>query len=320
MTVAELRARWFTTEGAFIRDAAIEWLVGGVRPAGLSEHEGRVDLRGLVLDDVRFLGSVANDVSKFEIIGGTVTVRDAKWVDLDLSYSRLPHMRFYSSSIIGCVFYAADCEDWRLWDCRVRDSSFEKANFRGAAIGTWHDGRPNFWSGISFDGADLRDTNPTGASFDMCSFRGARLKGVHFLQSRIVSCVFAGRLESVLFDERSIPSRPPTYPLRDVDFSAAVFDQVEFRGCSFENVTLPVTPGIRVIERFPVVARRVLDLTSATPSEDAKVLAAVLENSLRGRVEDDSVEVFNRADYISWGGESLADLAEALYLEAETAD
>jgi hypothetical protein len=50
------------------------------------------------------------------------------------------------------------------------------------------------------------------------------------------------------------------------------------------------------------------------------VLAAVLESALRGPVEDDSVEVFNRDDYISWGGESLADLAEALYMEAGAAD
>jgi uncharacterized protein YjbI with pentapeptide repeats len=105
-------------------------------------------------------------------------------------------MRFFSSSITGCVFYAADCEDWRLWDCQVSESSFEKANLSGAAMGTWRDGRPNDWFGISFDGADLRDTNSTGASFVSCSFRGARLKGVHFLQSRIVSCVFAGRLEA----------------------------------------------------------------------------------------------------------------------------
>ena len=67
-------------------------------------------------------------------------------------------------------------------------------------------------------------------------------------------------LEDVLFDCRDLPGRPEAQVLVNLDFSDATFDDVEFRGCRFENLQLPQTPGRYASQGFPRVALRVLDL------------------------------------------------------------
>jgi hypothetical protein len=129
-------------------------------------------------------------------------------------------------------------------------------------------------------------------------------------------CVFAGTLKDVLFDCRDLPGKPDGHVLVNMDFGDATFEDVEFRGCRFENVRLPQTPGLYAIPGFPRVARRVLDLLEDNSSVEGRMLRSELTVALKRPGREDSVGVFNRRDYFAAGGEPLADLAESLLLEA----
>jgi hypothetical protein len=243
-------------------------------------------------------------------------VRGVRWTALDLRHARLPSLRFFGSEIQGCRFDAASCRDWRLWASEVSDSSFVGSDLRDSAIGTWQDGRGNAWSGVSFDRADLRGVLALGCRLDGCSFRGSGLSDAQFQQVTMRDCTFSGAMKNVLFDCRDLPGKPGADVLSNVDFSDATFEDVEFRGCRFQDVKLPQTPGIYAIPRYPQAARRVLDLLGENSSVEGRMLRSELNVVLKMPGRDDSVGVFNRRDYVTSGGEPLADLAESLLMEA----
>jgi uncharacterized protein YjbI with pentapeptide repeats len=275
-----------------------------------------VDLRGISLPDPSVRGNVVAARVTFQAVDGVLEVRGARWASLDLAHARLPSLRFFDSSLEGCRFEGAACRDWRLWNSSVTNCVFEGADLRDAAIGTWHEGCSNTWRGVSFDSADLRGALLFGCMLSQCTFRGARLSAAQFLQATIQDSVFSGALTDVLFDGRDLPGKPSAGPLRNVDFSGASFADVEFRGCRFENVRLPETSGVWVIPQYPKVARRALALVEDVPTIEGRMFAGELRNALKLPGADDSIGVFNRADYVVAGGEALAELAESVVRQA----
>jgi hypothetical protein len=121
-------------------------------------------------------------------------------------------------------------------------------------------------------------------------------------------------MKDVLFDGRELPGKPEPGAFVGVDFSAATFEDVEFRGCRFDEVRLP--SGVYAAPDFPRVARNVLELLAQDETVEARMLRAELNLALKLPGTDDSVGVFNRRDYVASGGERLADLAESLLMEA----
>ncbi|MEP9382977.1 pentapeptide repeat-containing protein [Nocardioides cheoyonin] len=237
-----------------------------------------------------------------------------RWEDLELSDASLPSLRFFDSEIVNCRVDSTRCQDWRLWNTTMAQSSFVDADLRESALATWWEQKANTWRGVRFDRADMRGLPLEGALFEGCSFRGTRLEGTEFKQTELRDCVFAGRLKDLRFDGRSFPDAPTPNPLVNVDFSAASFEFVEFDGCRFEGVSLP--RGVFAIERFPAVAGQVNAALAANDSLEAKSVGAMIENAIRTPGPPDSVGVFNRADYVAFGGEALADFAEALFHDA----
>lgn len=316
MNTKALQQRWKSAEGRRLAEEASRFLVGVTRdvPEGIGTHDGRRDLRGLMLSAPKVVGSVAAGNITGEAMSHIPEVRGTRWHALDLSQSRLSGLRFFGSEIADCRFDDAMCRDWRLWNSEVKDCSFAGVDLRDAALGTWHDGRTNAWRNVVFDGADLRGALALGCLIERCSLAEARLKGAEFQQATIRHCRFAGALQDVLFDGREIAGRPKPGVFVNVDFSAATFADVEFRGCHFDDVKLPT--GVYSIPRFPRVARRVLESLEHDESVEARMLRAELNLTLKLPGDDASVGVFNRADYVVSGGERLADLAETLLMEA----
>jgi uncharacterized protein YjbI with pentapeptide repeats len=232
---------------------------------------------------------------------------------LDLSYSRLAGLRFFDARIEDCMFRAASCRDWRLWGSAVDKSSFAGADLRDAALGTWDDGRSNAWTDVSFDEADVRGALFSGCRLFGCTFADSRLSGAEFLHADIESCVFAGAVADVLFDGRKLPGRRQVGPMRAVDFSAAAFSDVEFRGYLFDGVRLPA--GVHAVPHYPEVAKRALERLGAASDVEARMLIAELRNVLKAPGSEDWTGVFNRADYVIAGGERFAELAGDLLLE-----
>lgn len=313
-----LRDRWKSREGQALAAEAVGYLLGSTKalPQGFGFHEGRIDLRGLEVSSPVIGGTVSAGGTTFKSLSGVVEVRDAEWNGLDLSQARLGSFKLFDSEISNCWFDQAYCRGWRLWDSRVGHSSFGAADLRDAAIGTGTRAGSVAWRDVSFDLADMRGVLAKGALIERCTFRGSKLSNSEFLQSTLRDCVFAGTLRDVLFDCREVDSRPTPGVLVNLDFSQSTFEDVEFRGAHFEGLKLPSVAGIYVIPAFPQVARRALELLDGNTSMGARMLRAQFANSLKLPGSADSVDIFNRRDYLASGGESLADLAETVFMEA----
>ena len=185
-------------------------------------------------------------------------------------------------------------------------------------LGTYPEGGRVQWEDVSFAEADLRDAVAYGAVFKSCDFSNARLEEVNFNQCEFSHCRFAGTIEEVSFDGRSLPDRAPRAEMEDVDFTGAYFVNVDFRGYMLTGATLPNDPDVFPVRRFPCVARRVIDDLAGEESEPARILRGVLQNGLpHTDVTPESVWVFNRRDWRAWGGDELATLAETEMKRAE---
>lgn len=174
--------------------------------------------------------------------------------------------------------------------------SFRRADLRGAAVGTWDQGRRNEWRQVDFAGSDFRVGVANAALFEDCEFVAAKLDKVQFEQCAMVRCHFAGDLIEVIFDERELPGRAAPHPLEDVDFADARFDMVEFRGCHFDLVTIPADPDVRLIKNYRCVVEHALAMIKADDSRAAQMLRAEFENTLR-MMRGPEDNLFNRRDY-----------------------
>jgi uncharacterized protein YjbI with pentapeptide repeats len=312
MSTKSVGGRWRTTEGRQLAEEVLGRLVTGRSLSDLvsEERDGRVDLRGLPLPSPARKAQIAVGGAGYQVIDGMIEMRGVRWEGLDLSHARLSNLRLSSCVIVDCVLDSASCRDWRLWASEVTSSSFDGCDLRDSAIGTWHDGQRNTWRQVRFRGANLRGALALGAHFEACDFSDAVLEGVEFQQSTLRGCQFSGVVKDVVFDCRDLPGKPLCDELRDVDFSRASFEDVEFRGCRFQGVRLPQDPGLLVVPQYPRVAQRALELLAGDTSVEARMLIGEWQNELRLPGRPDSVGVFNRRDYLAAGGDTLAELAE----------
>jgi uncharacterized protein YjbI with pentapeptide repeats len=319
MSHKSLADRWRTETGQALAEKVLARLIAGrgLGDLNLGEHEGRVDLRGFLAPTPRRLQRFKAGSWFVEQLGNLVKFRSARLEDLDLSGAQLHSFRFHDSQIISCRFDRAVCRDWRLWNTVVTDSSFTNANLREAVVGTWHKGHHNVWRRVNFCGADLRGGVAVEGLFDDCNFTDVNLTKVHFEQCAFMNCRFAGVLRDVLFDGRELSDRPAPRPMEDVDFTSAVFDQVDFMGFDLEHVKLPKDSEVRLIRRYPCVVKRALDALKNNDSLPARMLRGEFENRLRMMRTDKESNIFNRRDYFASGGEELAALAAEVLSRAE---
>lgn len=318
MVAAGLTGRWRTPDAQSLAEEVVARLVAGrgLDGLGLGRHDGRVDLRGLPAPLPARLRRFESQGWFVEVLGDLITFRGVQLQGLDLSGAQLPSWRFFGSQVADCRLDGASCQDWRLWDTEVADCSFSRASLREAAVGTWHEGRRNEWRRVDFTRADFRVGTCWEAVFEDCDFSGAKIAGVEFSQCALTRCRFAGQLSRVLFDGRDLASRPAPPPMSKVDFAAATFKDVEFRGFGLEDVTLPPEPDVRLYRRARCVARRGIQLLGSDGSAPAQMLRAVLEDCLRGPGSDHDAFVFVRRDFLG-GGAELVTLAEDVLGRAE---
>jgi uncharacterized protein YjbI with pentapeptide repeats len=315
-----LANRWTSREGAALAREAIDRLVRGGRldALGLASHEGRVDLRG-----IRFPAPAAGAPRRvggvpMARLSGTVEVRDQRWEGVDLSHASLRDVKFFDCLLADCRFERADCQRWGFWGTTAAGCSLAGANLRGTAWGPTDPRRPNVLRGCDLREADLRSASVQRVVIEDCDFSQARLDKVTFAQCTIVNCRFAGPLPQVVFDGRDLGKdlqgrdRPGGPEPRSVDFRDAVFELTEFKGYTLDDVTLPDDEQVRLVPRYRAVASRALQLLNGDDTQEARILAAMLSNSLRGPVRDRDAAVFNRRDYLDLmgvGSEALARLA-----------
>ena len=312
--------RWKDDSGARLAVEVIERLKKGesLENLGLGLTNGRVDLRGLPASPINVSAPQRVGGLAVQTVSALVELNRVPIVGLDLTGALLSDWRIRGCQLINCRFDLAHCQQWVLWDSEVRGCTFEGSRLRGSLLGTYPEGGQISWENVTFRNADLRYSSAYGAAFMRCDFSDARLDEFHFNQCRLERCRFAGRVEGAVFDGRKLEGRNDPEEIDRSDFSDAYLVNVEFRGYSLQNLALPRDEDVRLIRTFPCVAKEVLQALRGDESKPAQLLAAALENSLRGPQTATASDVFNRRDWRAWGGDELLALADAQFRQAES--
>jgi uncharacterized protein YjbI with pentapeptide repeats len=297
----QLRLRWTTEEGAVLANEVLSRLVAGSSLTGLplDRIDGRLDLRGIVAPKPRASAPASYIVrtpdgvefsQHWITLDGLQKINGTELTGLDFSAADLAHLRFTSVRIGDCVFDAANCKDWRLWDSEIVDCRFIAADLDDLSVGAAHNGKPNRLMRLDFTRAKLsgsRTRNWGIAQVTDCDFSFAHLADINFFQAELIRCTFAGTLKRVIFDGRVLrpADKLAPNPIEDVDLSrVTAFEDVSFRGVHFDRIQLPQDPNLIVIrdDRWSAFVLEVLADRDDLVARVAKVFAEDAEKFNRG--------------------------------------
>ena len=297
--------RWTTREGQELGQAVLARLVQGLPldDLPLGRHEGRIDLRGLVVSPPQQLRQINRQSLSAIELDRVVVLRAVVLQDLDLSGAHLESLRFFHCKISSCRFDGANCQDWRLWGVQVVDTSFAEANMRDAVLGAWHESRGDVYRNVSFVRADLRGVVCDSATFLDCDFSFARIVNIDFGSSSFVRCRFAGEIRDVIFWDRGFDTgKPDPNPMEDVDFSAATLRSVEFRRLNLDRVVLPSSPDHLIIRAYGCVLEDAIRELEKDPSERARGLRGALSVEFKWTPPAREVGIFHWDDLAEYTG------------------
>jgi uncharacterized protein YjbI with pentapeptide repeats len=304
----------------------IACLIAGkpLKPLGVGEHDGRIDLRGLPAAPTPIGSRTKAGRFNVQSVRGRVSITGVRLAALDLSGALLDGWRLRDTQIRDCRFDAATCRQWVLWDSLVEDATFDSADLRDSSLGTAPYSYNVRWSRVSYRGADLRSAHASCGTFDGCSFDNARFGDTDFRQCTFTKCHFEGPMVGVRFDGRDLSPDYPAPPDMEADFSGAYFSNVEFDGFALANITLPRDDELTLTPRAACVARWVIDHIGEGQDVPSRQLRGVMEHRLKGLSASASspfaaATIENRRDWRSWGGVELENLARGMILRAQSA-
>lgn len=168
---------------------------------GIGLIGGRLDLRNLRLPEAEVTGKIRLPMADLNVLAGTTMIKGISWRSLDLSSSRLPHIRFLGCEIEDCIFDRAYLEDLRVWSTSFRNVSFRSADMRETSLGSVFEGRINTFENVDFTSADLRRTSWRDARLTGCTFKDAKLRQANFELTFLRDCTFEGELREVIFGQ-----------------------------------------------------------------------------------------------------------------------
>jgi uncharacterized protein YjbI with pentapeptide repeats len=257
----------------------------------------------------------------FDSLSGLTQFNNVLLADLDLSGAQLEELRVMRGSITDCRFERANCREWRLWAVTTHDTSFHRADLRGALLGGALDGREDTWHRVTFTRADMRGIVSAFASYIDCDFSHARLDRVDFYASVFVRCTFAGRLPEVIFNRTGGWAEERAHPvvneMEDVDLSGAEFDYTEFRGLDLDRVKLPEGGDHIIVRNYRCVLERVIAELSGDSTPSARSLRVHFQQYLKWAGPTQAIGMFNAKDFDDKDDDEARTLAIRLLQAAE---
>ena len=252
-----------------VRGAPIEGL-------GLAKVDGRISLRGLVTPEPIVVSQYRTSIADVTSLSGFIELKGKNLENLDFTGSKLKSFRLFNTRIDNCIFDNCCCEDWRMWDVAVINTSFRKADLRGAVLGGNATHSRNVFQNVDFSEADLRGTMHFAAEFTQCTFKKTKLKKVDFQGSAFTDCVFEGKLDEVMFYRYAYKGEayPPNL-MKRVDFRHAKLNWCSFRELDLDTAIFP-TNGHIIVENYPQTLDRLLNLLEQRTDLTARRLTSYL--------------------------------------------
>lgn len=323
-----LRERWIRPEGQELTIQVLERLASGrsLDDLPVGRIDGRVDLRGYGFPSPRQLKELQWQSLAMVQLADITKIQGVSWRSLDLSGASLGHLRLQDMQIADCRFDEASCIDLRIWRSIIEDSSFNRADLRNAALGPWSNNKGNVYSHIDFSRADFRDASSLAAEYRDSDFSFARLDKFDFRSSSLIRCRFAGVLREVIFDGRRLSNgKPEPNPMEDVDLTAAELQLVQFKGIDLGRVMLPVSPLLRVIDNYPCVLEKAINILDDCDDPFSRGLRGQFSREQKVLAPGQQTGIFNRNDMILLAkmtrddGDRLVSFADGVLDAAERA-
>lgn len=292
--MSELESRW-SNEPTLVREVINRLRRGREVASVVGIHDGRADLRGFRLPEVRSVGReyhVGNQI--FRRVAGRVRIRQQRWESLDLSGSVLSGVHFVAVTFRDVRFSRANLSGSGLWGCTVEASQFVNADLRNVCLSSGEN--PSRWHNSVISSSDLRGATIIGGEFVDTDISSPRTDGISFTDCSFVDVRLTGKLSQLAFDNRS--TRGHTKRRLGIDLSGAALIDVDFRGWKFDQVRLP--DGVSWYPRQVDVLGRVLELAERSSEVAAPLVASVVRNSLRGVHGEDVDGLYNRGAWRSY--------------------
>lgn len=182
------------------------------------------------------------------------------FVQYDFSMSDLSEVVFENVNFSNCTFNRTVCKKTRFWGCFFEDCIFSRVDLSDTYIGAWGGGQNNCKFvkcklGKTFSGSYI-----TNAVFDHC-----KIKGCIFFCLYMENVRFSGLIDDLMIRKMSIEEimrnqttakatktiakilrvikqddiDVPTVQVKNIDFSMATLQFLDFSECELQNIILP---------------------------------------------------------------------------------
>lgn len=272
----ELRDRW----SADSADTAMELLLRGQAESPFGSYEGRVDMRGLTVEQPART-AVGSNLSR---IAKIFKFEQRRIDGVDFSYASLPEWRVNDTRFDNCVFDHAKLISFRSYSAVFERCTFRSTKLNDAVLGaTSNDRRPGgVFQDCDFSGADLRGASTDPGRFVRCDFQASKWKGTRFLSTVLEYCDFRGAsIDGAFFDGRAFSNNAPVglgeNKLTGCNFSSTALSDTSFMAIDFRNCVPPAGPDFVLIDEYPRTVQAALDYVRSSAGRDATIAAAILE-------------------------------------------
>ncbi|QNG36550.1 hypothetical protein F1C76_08075 [Geodermatophilaceae bacterium NBWT11] len=176
------------------------------------------------------------------------------WESLDLRGADVAELRLFDARMQDCLFDRANCAGWRVWVTRVEDCSFVRADLRSRGLGgggPWR-GRTTTWRRVDFSRARLAESHFVGCALHSSTFDtpGPRLV---IEDCAVTDLVVRGEARTMIVTGVVDQAHPPGSRSFTADLSAATFRDTHVIGYPWTGSPRPdrTTSASSAIYRRP---------------------------------------------------------------------
>lgn len=220
-------------------DLEPEVIENTVKMYELKDESGRVIYSASASNTGSALRKALHEAIKFKIPLRNVVIQSADLSDMDLSGVSMPDARFFKTKMENVNFSGADLKGARIIGCRADRTNFEDSDLSAGQI------QGTTFKGSRFARAKLNHMMIDTSRFDRADMQKVSLLNTCFQNSNLTEAILNNavvttnaKLLTPAYPER-IRASFISVQFKKTSFSGAKLTNVLFKGCYFDDTTLP---------------------------------------------------------------------------------